>query len=645
MADGRNVFGFDVAFTPARPFKVSDVTQCDQISEGDGLWEIACGAAEEARTKQALEDANQRLFDDKQSDLLTEIGNIQGGIDAQVTAVSGCNNSGDDEAWYACVNQQIAKLESCWAKVTDPIAVLDPFGICMNDPGIRSGEARQALYDLRSIYMQYKAIRTQAENINERIQASEDANAIVTDWLAAAGAAETVARVAEAHLEMVSCMEPVSKDPIQALTAAAKDVACAASGAVNLAAQAAAGAISTAADVEIENAEYHKEVQNLLLDMSELVIEAYAADQHFYSKNDAYKSLLDALEEDVVEAQRQRAYAEHSPANDPGFRIVRDSSRMDLAKQMAKATQLAYLAARRAEYEYAARLSASNFRISDIYRARTAEDALNYLNELARITALLAGGASYETNPSDFTVSVAQHLLLLTDEALAKEGFSDPAAAQAERVRRFRAWVADNTVPNTFEPPYDGKPVLRFSFTTSLLDGGLFSQVIQQAYDRFWLLKLSGLGAPKPSNNGLSANLLTEQDGLSYQTVALTQGGLVHLGSFAGCTFDYRLIAPAVCWAWSGRKARIPKSQRPSGERTSTKGMPTPKTGSALQSSSGRSVSSTDWEMLVFAGAPEAGMADMDPGQLTDIELIFSTTYASRQPGEPQLSECTRIDW
>ena len=103
-------------------------------------------------------------------------------------------------------------------------------------------------------------------------------------------------------------------------------------------------------------------------------------------------------------------------------------------------------------------------------------------------------GDDYQTNPSDFRISLAQHLLLLTDEALAKEGYTDPAAAQAERVRRFRQWVAEHTVPNTFEgDPPDGKPVLRFNFSTSLLQGGLFSQVIQQGYDRFWLLKLSAI--------------------------------------------------------------------------------------------------------------------------------------------------------
>ena len=36
--------------------------------------------------------------------------------------------------------------------------------------------------------------------------------------------------------------------------------------------------------VNIEDAENHKEVQNLLLDQSELLIEAYAANQQYHPK-------------------------------------------------------------------------------------------------------------------------------------------------------------------------------------------------------------------------------------------------------------------------------------------------------------------------------------------------------------------------
>jgi hypothetical protein len=309
---------------------------------------------------------------------------------------------------------------------------------------------------------------------------------------------------------------------------------------------------------------------------------------------------------------------------------------------MAYASRMAYLAARRAEYEYAARLSASNFRISDIYRSRTADDIKRYLLSLQAVTNSLAGSATYQVNAQDFKVSVAQHLLLLTDEALAKEGFTTAAAAQAERTRRFRQWVAENTVT---DPAISSKPVLQFSFTTSLLDGGLFSQVIQEGYDRHWLIKLAGIAEPKASNNGVSINLVSDQAGMSYRTVALTQAGLVHLRSFSGCTFDYRLLAPAALLGLEWASNQDPEAATAVWNANVNETHTYSENGFRTPTFLGRAASSTGWQVLLYSGAPVSGLPNMDLQQLTDIELIFSTTYASRTPGTPQPSECTRIDW
>jgi len=396
-----------------------------------------------------------------------------------------------------------------------------------------------------------------------------------------------------------------------------------------------------AAEITMVEQEKDKEVGNLLLDQSELAIEAYAAGQQYLSKKTEFSRQLGDLEGDILEAQRARAYFAHSPANDPSFRIVRDSSRMTLAKQMEYASRMAYLAARRAEYEYAARLSASNFRISDIYRSRTAQDIQRYLTQLLAVTNSLAGSATYQTNADDFKVSVAQHILLLTDEALAKEGVP-PEDYEAVRTQRFRAWVAENTINN---PEISSKPVLMFPITTSLLEGGLFSNVIQEGYDRYWLLKLSGIAEPKASNNGVSLNLVSDQAGLSYRTVSLTQGGLVHLQSFAGCTFDYKLLAPAVLLGLEWASNQNPEAATAVWKANVNDGHDYTENGFRTPTFLGRAASSTDWEVLVYSGAPAAGMIDMNLQQLTDLELIFSTTYASREPGDPEPSECTRIDW
>jgi hypothetical protein len=617
MADGRNVFGFEVAFTPARPFENTEFESCESTGPGErGLWDEAWCAAEYAKELQNDEVANSRAFDDSQGDLQDAVEGIRQGIDAQITAVSGCSMEGEESVWKPCVEEQITKLETCMAVITSTVTMpTGPFDACMADPEIKNGEAKQTLYDLRAIYVNYLGIQTKADDINQRIQLSEDRKATVVAWLAASGAAETAARVAASMRATFTCMKPGAGETLAIATAI--NSTCGVVGDITTVLELAAGTLSTAADCEIEKAKNEEEIENLILDMSELLIEAYAANQQYYSKLAQYQGLLAGLSSDLVEAQRQRAYFQHSPANDPSFRIVRDSARMVLAKQLEYAARMSYLAARRAEYEYAARLSASNFRISDIYRSRTADDIKRYLQQMRNRIDNLPGSV---TNARDLTIPVAQYLV--------PENMT------------FEEWVAEHTVTGS-----DGKDVLRFSFPTSLVEGGLFSRLIQQNYDGYWLHKLSGIGEPKPTSNGVSLNLVTTETGLSFRETSLRQGGVVHLRSQAGCIFDYRLIAPAALLGLEWAQNQDPETATASFLANVNEEHAYAENGFRAPEFMGRAVSSTAWEILVYAGAPQAGLPDMDLEQLTDIELIFSTTYASRSPGEPELSECTRIDW
>lgn len=642
MADGRNVFGFDVSFTPARPYLSS--------AAGPGLYDEAESAAQYAKELQNDEVANTRAFDDSQQALRDEIEEIQQGIDDRIESASGCVNLGDDEVWYECVSDQIEYLAACSKYVTDTVEyekdgdghpdptrpVASTFDKCMAGDGdpypvIKDGEAKQALLDLRAVYVGYAGILSQAQNINERVQASDDRNATVTHWLYEAGAWETAANAAEIFYEEMNCIDFGKESWV------GSSIACTIGTAAWGTAETVAGIKSMNADINIENAEYHREVENLLLDMSELAIDAYAAQQQFFAKKTAFRGLLQGMQEDLWEAKRQRAYFAHSPANDPSFRMVRDSSRMVLAKQMAYAARTAYLAARRAEYEYAIRL-APDFRISDIYRSRTADDILRYLENLEAMT---NNKTPYGTNARPVTISVAQHVLLLTDEALAKKGFTDPAAAEAERVRLFREWLEGDDRTST---PTGGKPVLRFTFATSLLEDGLLSDVILENYDSFWLHKVAGFDYPVLGNNGVSINLVTEEQGLSYREARLTQGGTVHLRSQAGCIFDYKLIAPAFLLGQDWPSNQDPEVATAS-FLANVNGVNPYDNGFRASEFQGRGLSASQWLVEIFSGAPSVGLEDMDLQQLTDIELIFSTSYASRTSGEPELSECTRIDY
>jgi hypothetical protein len=248
----------------------------------------------------------------------------------------------------------------------------------------------------------------------------------------------------------------------------------------------------------IEDANSEPLVRNLFFDIAEAQGEIDIAVQQYQSLLTQFNGVVGQTRHDVFDSRRQHAYATALPANDPSYRMVRDSRRLELAEALETASRLAYLAGRRGEYEYTARLSASNFRISDIYKARTANDILLFLQNLDAAIASLPGAVKdADSNQRDLTISVAQHILSLSDAFLKGQGIAD-TDLEAERARRFRQWAAQNT-----QLGRDGKPQLVFSFNTSAASNGLIGQV------------------------------------------RVSQSGQVGLTSYAGCLLDYRLIPPA----------------------------------------------------------------------------------------------------
>lgn len=663
MAAGLNIFGYDTTMTPARPYISSSPRNCDTLAQGDrGLWDEAWCSAKLAEALQVRQENTKRAFDTSQEKLNEAIDKIRQGLDLTIFNVAGCSHTGDDEAFFACTRKQIDESRECWrlaridpavdARTLSPPAKYPNFDVCMI-PETAGGNIKDntdtytALSQLRSDFLAFQAIQKSAENINKQIQNSNDANATVTAWLGTAGGAETAARVSQAALDAFACVG----DPLtQVFTLGSQAAVCTGLGATNGVLQGIAGAMSTAADVEIANAENTKEIKNLLLQMSELLIDGQSARQAFLATQSDVGGLIDLLERNLVEAERQRAYFATSPANDPSFRIVRDSARIELAAALERAARISYLAARRAEYEYADSLAAYNFAISDIYRARTAQDIMQYLSRLESITSNLPGSATRNITAIDVNISVAQDILLLTDDLLRSEGFTTPEAITAERTRRFREWVAANTVRNDFTDPRDMKPVLRFSFSTSLLSGGLFSNVFSQGYNNHWLLKLSGIDTPIKGSNGVSINLVSDEINLSHRKVVMTQGGTVHMSSLDGCVFDYRLIAPINLLGREWPKTQNAESVTAVFNANVNDSHAYTENGYRTPGFDGQAISATDWEIIVFAGTPQTslGLPDMDLQQLTDIQLKLSVVYASRSDsyqGPPPAPDCARVDY
>jgi hypothetical protein len=597
IQEDRNVFGFEVSFTPDHPYlDTGDVT---------GLLKSARASADLAKEIQQVSSNADRDFDRFKEQLESEILKVKLDYDYRLDDLTGCSTSLADSAFFACVDGAAEALRAC-----DPWQE-DGFDACVSGSGA-GGLLREAWENLRTAALEVKAAKQALVNMMERQVIEEERNAKVTHEILTNGQAQAAMEFAATLLESLNVQCglaeagcSVSYNPAQPAIAALR-----------------MGQVlrQATADANIEDANSEAVVRNLLLDIVELQIDLEIAAQKANALVTVSENLAAGTTDLAIEARRARVYTNNSPANDPSYRLVRDSLRLELADHLALAARLGYMAAKRAEYEYALRLGVNEINISDIYQARTAWDILGFLSELEAKTGLQNPSIDQE----EFTLSVAQHVLGWTDEELGLTG----EAAHVERVLRFRDWVSKHT------ETVNAKPTLVFSFATSPADNGIFSNVIGQFFDRFWLHKVAGVGSPTPTSNGFGVNVITAETGVSTNPRAVvTQAGIVHLKAQSGCIFEYRLIhpAPMLGLEWSD-------SQNPEIATATMVAALNGQGGTRTTRFFGRPVSATDWQI-------ELGLTEIDPQQLEDIELIFDTTYASRQPGDPNPNDCIRIDY
>lgn len=629
LAENRNVFGFNVTLVPARPYS-------RPAGSGEtGLLEDAFALADEAKALQVIAYQTKLAFDNTQQKLIDDVNAVRSGVDNEIYATFGCTKPSpggvSDADFFTCAEQQIEYLNICLNDVQAPTVEDKPstFDTCMADAKVLEGDAKRSLYDLRGVWLEVAAIKLKIDNLSKRIKLSEDANAKVKASIIADGVIQTAFQVADAlsdATEVVALSSGGGTITRPGSTAAGAQAAL-------------AGASSTAAAVVVQDAGVDVEIGNLLLDISESYVDWQVAYQAYLGKK---SELQDMLGDDLLmEARKQRAYLQYSSANDPSHRILRDSARLQTAAALERAARIAYLAARRAEYEYAVRLSASGFAISKIYKARTAEDVKQFLLDLS--TKVNSLKPTSPKNPIDYEISVAQYVVGLTDAALQAEGFTTPEAIQAERVKRFRAWVAEHTIA---DPESGGKPALLFSFPTNIQDGGIFANVYGPGYSGLWLQQMAAVGQPVSTNTGVAADIDSDQTGLKRRTIRISQSGLVQIRANSGCILDYRLVAPAYLLGLEWSQGQNP--EKAFAQFQANVNGETPPGTNGFQNSElvGRGIASTEWVVKLFTGGG-GGLPEMDLQQLNDLVLKFSATYVSRDvPNQlPTLSECVKIDF
>jgi hypothetical protein len=371
MRAGRNIFGFDLRFTPARPYRTAFG------STDKGLWEQAKEAADLALILQQQTENAERIFDLNQQDLVKAILATNNKVDNEIQIEAGCDLQGfvTDAEWYACIDDMIKHTQEC-----DPTQ--DTFDACMDrttdgqPPKVDGSnwlivvsDMRTARQNLRVAWLAVEAAIQKRDNIYKRKEFEENRNVEVNNTIM--WGARNLSLL-DAAKELTACCQVSSAgeytfNPLSPLAATIAGL------------QRVVEAVNETAVADIESATV---VRNLLLDLAEAELEIKSAAQQYQATLTEFNGVVGQTGHDVYQSKREHAYITALPANDPSYRMVRDSRRLELATQLETAARQAYLAARRAEYEYTARLSANNFRISDIYKARTANDILIFLQNL-----------------------------------------------------------------------------------------------------------------------------------------------------------------------------------------------------------------------------------------------------------------------
>lgn len=357
---------------------------------------------------------------------------------------------------------------------------------------------------------------------------------------------------------------------------------------------------------DISNANSEATIRNLLLQQSELFIELDIAFREWNRLVDEHRQLKERYQNLLNLRAQAQADVAGSFFSNPAFRLLRDHTTVEAARSHGLAAQFAYLTAKALESEFLVRFP----NLNSIFKARTADDIDNFLNELEAFR--IAIGSPGELNRFPYRISLAKDLLGLSDENLDPTGALSPSQRSQLRLEGFQRIIQQNVTTDTT----NGRVIaIELPFTTSLLDRRLFTPNI-------WNNRIAGVGLPPevPNTQGLAVNLLTRQFGdIGTPEVQLTQGGHATFRTAKGEIVEY---VP--------ENAKLSGYPVPSGFESRTK------TATILSSVNGngrgtpssalfnRSVAASGWVLRIDLRSPFNGKLDIN--QLEDIEINMDTT-------------------
>ncbi len=358
------------------------------------------------------------------------------------------------------------------------------------------------------------------------------------------------------------------------------------------------------AQATIEGANSAAVVRNLLLQQSE-ALQEYEIAMAEFNKLAAEHNYLAEQHNRLLNRRGQainRVANHNSHLLNPAYRIWRDSLTTQSLAAHGLAAQFAYLTARAAEYE----LLTPYPNLDDIFKARTANDIRLFLDNLqVWYQALDRPG---QLNRYPYTISLAQDIWGLTDEALDPDGSLTQTELDRERYNQFQSLLQR----------YINGDQLEINFSTSLEQQRAQNQYLFSP--NIWNNRIAGVGAPLAGNQGVWLNLMTKQTAVTGSPEVI----LIHGGASGGAE-AYRNAAGETVYYDPGTAVPvgyvIPAELDPSNTtvvlRPGINGAGAIANGGLIN----LSVSAASWTLRV----PADSRGSLDYSQLQDIEIYLDS--------------------
>jgi hypothetical protein len=364
------------------------------------------------------------------------------------------------------------------------------------------------------------------------------------------------------------------------------------------------------ANAQIEGANSEASIKNLLLQQSEMLIEAEIAMEEL-NKLLAEHNQLSA---NWTRLLNQRSVATagvikaEAHRNGPAYRVLADVLTAQAERAFDLAVQFAYLTAKAVEYDTVTPYPA----IGEIYKARSTNDIYEFMNNLHAYYQ----APVIENNPYPYTLSIAKDILGLSDQNIDPLGELTPEAREAIRYAEMQKFLRENL---------DEAGNLEFYFATSLD----FRRSATQYFfsPNIWGNRIAGVGSPLAASQGIGINIRTRQlSDVGMPEVRLTHGGQASYRNPLGGLVYYD-PGPAMPIGYE-----LPPGLNPANISVVVRPGINGNSISRYAGLENLSVAASNWTFHI----PYNSKGELDYSQIEDIEILIDSTGRALQNREAQ---------